>query len=72
MAGLESVLCDLIDEAIEHVELLSKDAWIDGDTRRRLTTLKLALDEALAKFHACDDNGPTPADIAGEVRHDIG
>jgi hypothetical protein len=72
MASLESVLCDVIDEAIEKVDLLSRDAWIDGDKRRRLTTLKLALDEARANFHACDDNGPTPADIAGEVQHDIG
>ena len=69
MASLESVLGELVDEAIDHVDVLSQDPWIDDGVRRRLKTLKMALDEALAEFSHVNDGGPTPADIAGEVQH---
>ena len=69
MASLESVLGELVDEAIDHVDVLSQGPWIDDGVRRRLKTLKMALDEALAEFNHVNDGGPTEEDIEGSVQH---
>jgi hypothetical protein len=54
------------------IEKLGCDPWITAKTACSLRALARDLDEAWAVFHACGDNGPTRADIAGEVQHDIG
>ena len=61
-------------ECLLRIQRLARDPWIMAKTKLNLTRLELDLDEAWAVFQLCErtDNGPTPADIAGEVQHDIG
>jgi hypothetical protein len=56
------------------IEKLTRDPWITAKTACNLRALARDLDEAWAVFQRCErtDNGPTRADIAGEVRHDVG
>ena len=64
-------------EFVRPVEKLARDAWIDLPVRRRLKTFVESLDAAWVAFEQSrqdrynTDNGPTHADIAGEVQHDI-
>ena len=66
------------------VDLNTQVAWAmdDGDltqdARRDLQQLWQRIDSALGQFNLPDgpdplsDGGPTPADVKGEVTHDIG
>jgi len=81
--SLEEVLWEEFDAQIKVLECLSRDPWLRPELRIALETLAYDVDKAYGKFQRSQrveypsggvtgDNGPTPADIAGEVRHDIG
>jgi hypothetical protein len=63
-----------LNDVRRRIEKLGCDPWITAKTACSLRALARDLDEAWAVFQRCErtDNGPTPADIAGEVRHEIG
>ena len=65
-------------EFVRPVKKLARDAWIDLPVRGRLKTFVESLEAAWVAFERSrqdrynTDNGPTRADIAGKVQHDIG
>ena len=79
--SLEEVICAEFDAQIKVLESLSRDPWLRPELRIALEALAYDVDKAYGKFERSQrveypsggetDNGPTPADIAGEVRHDI-
>ena len=80
--SLEEVIWAEFDAQIKVLESLSRDPWLRPELRIALETLAYDVDKAYGKFERSQsvespsggetDNGPTPADERGEVRHDIG
>ena len=63
---------------IKALESLARDPWLRPELRKALQLLADDVDKAYGKFERSQssasgetDGGPTPADIAGEVPHDI-
>jgi hypothetical protein len=82
MDGLDHQLYVNLHDQIRKIEGLARDPWLRPEMRRALRVLASDLDASWAKFERCqrrinppgcpNDGGPTAADIAGEVQHDIG
>jgi hypothetical protein len=78
MESIEDGLWRDFQELLRKVEKLERDQWIELPVRTRLSSFCQSLMSAWCSFERSrqdkynTDNGPTRADIAGEVRHDIG
>ena len=78
MESIEDNVWREFQEFVRPVEKLARDAWIDLPVRKRLKTFVESLEAAWVAFEQSPQDryntgaGPTPADIAGEVQHDIG
>jgi len=67
---------------IKALETLARDPWLRPELRTALQVLADDVDKVYGKFERSqrvgnspgnpNDGGPTAADIAGEVQHDIG
>ncbi len=72
MESIEDGLWRDFQELLRKVEKLERDQWIELPVRTRLSSFCQSLMSAWCSFEqsrpdrATDDNGPTPADIAGE------
>jgi hypothetical protein len=75
MESIEDGLWRDFQELLRKVEKLERDQWIELPVRTRLSSFSQSLMVAWCAFEkprpdrATDDNGPTPADERGEVRH---
>jgi len=78
MESIEDGLWRDFQELLRKVDKLERDEWVEWQVRTRLKSFSQSLVSAWCSFEqsrpdrATSDNGPTPADIAGEVRHDVG
>jgi len=78
MESIEDGLWRDFQELLRKVDKLERDEWVEWRVRTRLRSFSQSLMSAWCSFEqsrpdrATSDNGPTPADIAGEVQHDVG
>jgi hypothetical protein len=73
---LEAAVNAEVDALLTALWKISRDPWLNRDAANRVAVLASGIGEALVRYEKladdCEtDNGPTPADERGGVRHDI-
>ena len=75
---LEEAINTAVDTLLTRLWKMSRDPWLSTQASNRVTVLASGIEQALLRYERlydpCSDtdSGPTAADLAGEVQHDIG